>query len=138
MPPQSHSDKYNYISAEIEKCKDWSLKGQNWWSFATHGSTVIIIIFSSTAAVLAQTDLGLAFLKPSQNLATILSLIVTIISAVQAKLGFEKKWIANRLTQNKIYLLNIDRNMGTDELADELATELKTILREHDQAITTG
>jgi hypothetical protein len=66
--------------------------------------------------------------------ATTLSIAIIVISKVQSKLGFERKWIANRMTRNAISLLDIDRNMGAD--ADKLADALKSILVKHDQAIT--
>jgi hypothetical protein len=51
-------------------------------------------------------------------------------------LGFDRKWIANRMTQSALSQLEIDSHIGKP--CSELATTLKDILAKHDQAITSG
>ena len=127
------SDRLKYISALILSLKVAYLRGQRWWSLATQGATILVVSFSAVSAVLAQKT-GSWFGIPVSDLATTLSIAVTVISTVQSKLGFERKWVANRMTRNAIYQLDIDMNMGAD--ADKLADALKGILVKHDQAIT--
>ena len=127
------SDKIEYTSALILCLKNKYYRGQKWWSLATHGATILVVSLSAVSAVLAQKT-GSWFGVPISDLATTLSIAVTIIATVQSKLGFERKWIANRMTRNAIAQLHIDRNMGAG--ADKLADALKDILVKHDQAIT--
>ena len=125
-----------YLPQQIQQRFVWSFKGRKWWSFLTHGATVLIVIFSSTSAVLSQeADIELLFLS-GKNWATTLSLLVTIISTIQSKLAFERKWIANRITHSALVCLDIDRNEGAPP--SELATKLKDIVTKHDQTITSG
>jgi hypothetical protein len=70
------------------------------------------------------------------TIATILSLCVTILSTVQLKLGFERKWIANRMTHSALCQLRIDERTGTD--VQVVKTALKSILDKHDKAITAS
>jgi hypothetical protein len=53
---------------------------------------------------------------------------------VQSKLGFERKWVANRMTQNSLKRLQIDEKTGTG--LSEVKDRLKAILEEHDKATT--
>jgi hypothetical protein len=123
-----------YISGKIAQELAQSRRATKWWSFATHGSTIIVIVFSALAAVIVQiTDVTSI---PVKNIATLLSLIVTIISTTQSKLGFERKWIANRMTQSALRQLEIDEEMKTP--VAELAKSLKEIRAKHDQAITAS
>jgi hypothetical protein len=124
----------SFIREQLAKRLKDSLNGQRAWSFATHGATVLIVIFSATAAVLAQTDL--TFLYSSKTWATILSLSVTIISTIQSKLSFDRKWIANRMTHSALVQLDIDLREGTS--SKEMAEKLKGIVAKHDQTITSG
>jgi len=66
--------------------------------------------------------------------ATILSLLVTIISTIQSKLGFERKWIANRMTQSSLKQLLIDEKTGAS--LPDVKEKLKGILDRHDKMIT--
>lgn len=127
-------DKHAYISNEIERRLRDSLDGQRWWSFSTHGSTIIIVTFSAVAAVLSQLKMSSA-IPFAADLATILSLLVTIVSTVHSKLGFDRKWVANRMTRSALEQLQIDAKMGTDPCV--LAKTLKEIIARHDQAITS-
>ena len=123
----------HYIANEIAKRRRRSLHARQRWSFGTHGATVLIVVFSATSAVLSQ--VGVDFWIASKNWATILSLLVTIISTVQSRLGFEKKWIANRMTHSALSQLEIDLKTGTPPA--ELAAKLKQIVQKHDEAITS-
>lgn len=127
-------DKLEYLSRMITSSLKRRRQGQKWWSLATHGATVLVVTFSAISAVLSQSK-GNLYNIPVLDVATILSLAVTVISTVQSKLGFERKWIANRMTQSALSQLDIDRNMGMDP--DKLADALKAIMAKHDQAITT-
>ena len=128
-----------YISKKLCEAWRWSYRGQRLWSFATHGSTICVIVFSATAAVLAKLDDSgwplSAWIHPT-TAATVLSLLVTIISTVQAKLGFERKWVANRITHSALDLLKIDREFDTKPV--DVKTQLKDILKHHSDAITNA
>ena len=65
-----------------------------------------------------------------------MSLLVTILSTVQSKLGFERKWIANRMTQNSLRQLLIDEETGAS--LQDVKEKLKTILDQHNKAITAA
>ncbi|HMD66047.1 MAG TPA: DUF4231 domain-containing protein [Stellaceae bacterium] len=127
------NDSATYISHKIAQELKWSRKGTKWWSFANHGSTIIVVVFSALAAVIVQITNDIASI-PVKNIATSLSLIVTIVSTVQSKLGFERKWIANRMTQSSLRQLEIDEKMNV--AISELAKSLKEIRAKHDHAIT--
>ena len=123
-----------FISDLLDSSLNWSLRGQKLWSLANHGSTICIVVFSAAAAVLSQIDGKVfAYIDPKAG-ATVLSLLVTILSTVQSKLGFERKWIANRMTQNALRLLLIDEKTGTS--LQDVKEKLKTILDQHNKAIT--
>lgn len=124
-----------FIAATLESALRWSRRGQRWWSFANHGATICIVVFSAGAAVLAQTTGKLWTYEP-KAVATVLSLCVTVISTVQSKLGFERKWIANRMTQNALRRLEIDEKTGAG--TGVVKERLKAILEEHDRAITAN
>ena len=126
-----------FVSELLDKSLRWSLKGQKWWSLADHGSTVCVVVFSAIVAVLSQIDAGKTvpfFTLQVTTLTTILSLCVTIISTVQLKLGFERKWIANRLTHSALNQLLIDEETGAK--VQDVKEKLKSILDTHDKAIT--
>jgi len=128
-----------FISKLLNDSLEWSLSGQKWWSVANHGSTICIVVFSAAAAVLSQIGPGKTLpytcIDPKTG-ATILSLLVTILSTVQSKLGFERKWIANRMTQNSLRQLLIDEETGAS--LQDVKEKLKTILDQHNKAITAA
>jgi len=130
----SEQESDTYIGNKIDQSIKWSLRGQKWWSFANFGSSILIIIFSAIAAVLAQVKSDSTFIPHPADFATALSLAVTIISTIQSKLGFERKWVANRMTRSALQQLEIDEKTGTAPA--ELAKTFKAILSKHDEAIT--
>jgi hypothetical protein len=130
----SDQDSDAYIARKINQSIKWSLRGQKLWSFANFGSSILIIIFSAIAAVLAQVKSNGTPIPLAADIATTLSLLVTIISTIQSKLGFERKWIANRMTRSALEQLDIDEKTGT--APPELVKTLKAILSKHDEAIT--
>jgi Protein of unknown function (DUF4231) len=71
------------------------------WSFANHGATLCIVVFSAAAAVMSQTS-GKFCNDDPKAVATILSLAVTVIATLQSTLGHERKWIASRMTRNSL------------------------------------
>jgi hypothetical protein len=124
-----------FIAEEIAEGLKWSRFGQRAWSFANHSSTICIVIFSATAAVLSQLDdKAQLFGIGPKSAATVLSLAVTIVSTVQAKLGFERKWVANRMTHSAFSQLLIDEKTGAS--LQDVKEKLKSILDQHDKAIT--
>jgi Protein of unknown function (DUF4231) len=125
-----------FISGLLDSALKWSLRGQKLWSLANHGSTICIVVFSATAAVLSQIDGKVLAYIDAKTGATVLSLLVTILSTVQSKLGFERKWIANRMTQNALRQLLIDEKTGAG--LQDVKEKLKTILDQHDKAITAA
>jgi hypothetical protein len=134
MADQTTNDESaHFIAKTLDSALRWSRRGQRLWSFANHGSTICIVVFSAAAAVLSQTTPKVWNYDP-KAIATILSLCVTIIATVQSKLGFERKWIANRMTQNALRRLEIDEKTGAG--LSEVKDKLKAILEEHDKAIT--
>jgi hypothetical protein len=78
--------------------------------------------------------LAWVLLKSPKDIAPVLSLLVTIISTVHSKLGFERKWVANRLTHSALRLLKIDEKTGAN--APDIAVKFKAILQKHDEIIT--
>jgi hypothetical protein len=133
MADQSASDgAAQFVAQTLETVLTRSRRGQKLWSFANHGSTVCIVVFSAAAAVLSQSSDTLLGYEP-KTAATVLSLCVTIISTVQSKLGFERKWIANRMTQSALSRLLLDEKTGTSAL--DVKEALKAILEAHDKAI---
>jgi len=139
--PAPPAEAEKYIAREIERCRTWSFHGQRMWSFLTHGATISIAVLSACAAVLAQHPVPVAAFEllgidySGKNIATILSLLVTIITTLQTKLAFERKWIANRMTQSTMTRLSVDAHMRTTTPAD-LAQQYKAALETHDKAIT--
>ena len=129
----STDESAQFISETLDAALTRSSRGQKLWSFASHGATICIVVFSAGAAVLSQTTPKVWNYDP-KAVATILSLCVTILATIQSKLGFERKWIANRMTQNSLKRLQIDEKTGTG--MQEVKEKLKTILAEHDRAIT--
>ncbi|MGY3449638.1 DUF4231 domain-containing protein [Bradyrhizobium sp. USDA 4353] len=127
--PEAGAD---FVARTLNDALRWSGRGQKWWSFANHGSTVCVVVFSATAAVLSQIGRPIVGLDP-KTVATVLSLCVTIISTVQSKLGFERKWVANRLTHSALNGLLLDEKTGGD--VQDIKDRLKAILEAHDRAI---
>ena len=129
----SNEESAQFISQTLNAALRWSGRGQRLWSFANHGATICIVVFSAGAAVLSQTTFKVWNYDP-KAVATILSLCVTILATVQSKLGFERKWIANRMTHNSLKRLQIDEKTGAG--LSEVKDKLKAILEDHDKAIT--
>lgn len=129
----SNEESAQFISETLNSALRWSGRGQKLWSFANHGATICIVVFSAGAAVLSQTTPKVWNYDP-KAVATILSLAVTILATVQSKLGFERKWIANRMTHNSLKRLQIDEKTGAT--MQDVKEKLKTILEEHDRSIT--
>jgi hypothetical protein len=121
-----------YIAAQIQQAARSHQFGQKLWSFASNGSTILVIVLSALAAVLTQITSDLHSI-PTRNIVTLLSLAVTILSTVQSRLGFERKWIANRMTRSSLRQLEIDEKTGAS--LPDLVAALKSILSRHDQAI---
>jgi Mg2+/Co2+ transporter CorB len=128
-----NDDSAQFIAKTLDSALRKSRRGQRLWSFANHGATICVVVFSAAAAVLSQTG-GKLWTYDPKAVATILSLAVTVIATVQSKLGFERKWIANRMTQNALRRLQIDEKTGAR--VQDVKEKLKTVLDEHDRAIT--
>jgi Protein of unknown function (DUF4231) len=124
-----------FVSRTLDSALKRSRRGKRLWSFANHGSTICIVVCSAAAAVMSQTAVKVWNDDP-KTVATILSLVVTVIATVQSTLGFERKWIANRMTQNALRRLQIDEKTGAG--SQQVKERLKAILEEHDRAITAG
>jgi len=123
-----------FVSKTLDSALKRSRRGKRLWSFANHGSTICIVVCSAAAAVMSQTAVKVWNDDP-KTLATILSLVVTVIATVQSTLGFERKWIANRMTHS-LRRLQIDEK--TSAGSQQVKERLKAILEEHDRAITAG
>jgi Mg2+/Co2+ transporter CorB len=124
-----------FVSKTLDSALKRSRRGQRLWSFANHGATISIVVFSAAAAVMSQTAVKFWNDDP-KAVATILSLAVTVIATLQSTLGFERKWIANRMTRNSLRRLQIDEKTGAG--SQQVKERLKAILEEHDRAITAG
>jgi len=124
-----------FVSKTLDSALKRSRRGQRLWSFANHSATICVVVFSAAAAVMSQTTVKVWNDDP-KTVATILSLVVTVIATVQATLGFERKWIANRMTRNSLRRLQIDEKTGAG--SQQVKERLKSILEEHDHAITAG
>jgi Protein of unknown function (DUF4231) len=132
MNEQATNEGAKFVAQTLDDALRRSWQGQKLWSFADHGATVCIVVFSATAAVLTQAD-GAVHGLHLDTVATVLSLCVTIVSTVQSKLGFERKWVANRMTQSALRQLLLDERTGAD--LQQVKQQLKTILDVHDKAI---
>src|SRR5438876_8729232 len=82
----SNDESAQFISEMLDSALRRSGRGQKLWSFANHGSTICIVVFSAAVAVLSQTT-GKVWNYDPKSVATILSLCITVISTVQSKLG---------------------------------------------------
>ena len=65
----------------------------------------------------------------------ILSFVAAAFAAVAAKGGFERKWIANRITRSRLDVLRLD-TLSEPEDPTAIKDALKRIISEHDAAIT--
>ena len=122
-----------FVSKTLDSALKRSGRGKRLWSFANHGSTICIVVCSAAAAVMSQTAVKVWNDDP-KTVATMLSLAVTVIATLQSTLGFERKWIANRMTQNSLRRLQIDERTGAG--SQQVKERLKAILEEHDRALT--
>jgi uncharacterized protein DUF4231 len=121
-----------FVSKTLDSALKRSRRGKRLWSFANHGATICIVVCSAAAAVMSQTTVKLWNDDP-KTVATVLSLVVTVLATVQSTLGFERKWIANRMTLNSLRRLQIDERTGA--ASQQVKERLKAILEEHDRAI---
>jgi len=64
----------------------------------------------------------------------VLSLLAAILAILAARGGFERKWIANRLTRSKLDLLRIEM-LGEVHHPEGVKATLKRIVADHDIAI---
>lgn len=135
QPGTGGDESAQFVSMTLDSALKRSRRGKRLWSFANHGSTICIVVCSAAAAVMSQTAVKVWNDDP-KTLATILSLAVTVIATVQSTLGFERKWIANRMTQNSLRRLQIDEKTGAG--SQQVKERLKAILEEHDRAITSA
>jgi hypothetical protein len=122
-----------FVSKTLDSALRRSRRGQRLWSFANHSATICIVVCSAAAAVMSQTTVKVWNDDP-KTVATILSLVVTVIATVQSTLGFERKWIANWMMQNALRRLQIDEKTGAG--TQDVKNRLKAVLEEHDRAIT--
>src|SRR5579864_6011988 len=78
MADQAATDQSaQFISRTLDSALRRSRWGRKLWSFANHGATILIVVFSAAAAVLAQTP-GKVWIYDPRAVATILSLCVTV------------------------------------------------------------
>jgi hypothetical protein len=124
------------LREEVTQLIERHYKAQRLWSFAHHFSTFGAAVLSLTVATLSQKDGwdDATFMVSRNALIAILSLMAAILSALAARGGFERKWIANRLTRSKLDSLRIDMLEDTEDTAP-LRERLKRIIAEHDSAI---
>jgi hypothetical protein len=125
------------LRSEIARRRKDHYTGQRWWSFAHHTTTFGAAILSVVVALVAPLkDWPLSFIGKDIFI-VITSMIAAILAALSARGGFERKWIANRLTRSKLDILQIDL---LDDRADASAIKesLKRIVTEHDTAIVSA
>ncbi len=123
------------IKAEVDKRLEWHLGGQRKWSFVHHSTTFGAAILSLIVATISQLKDWTPTLCDRSTLIALLSLIAAVLAALSAMGGFERKWIANRMTRSKLDALKLDL---LDEQADPRVAKdtLKKIIADHDAAIT--
>ncbi|PXX96669.1 DUF4231 domain-containing protein [Halomonas sp. LBP4] len=124
------------LRKEVDRLQKHHYKGQRLWSFAHHFSTFGAALLSLTVATLSQQDGwdAASFIVSRNTLIAILSLSAAILSALAARGGFERKWIANRLTRSKLDNLRLDMLEDVED-PTPLKEKLKRIISEHDSAI---
>lgn len=139
-PPtdEEHPPHAGGLQKQILQRLEYARRGQRAWAFAAHGSTILIIVCSSVAAVLASAKPEMPFIPGMQvtTAVTLLSLAVTVTTAVRTQLGFERKWTANRMTRSALEQLAVGIEVGNPDDPD--AKRLAAIIAAHDQAITAS
>lgn len=122
------------LQAEIARRQRHHYSAQRRWSFVHHSTTfgaAILSLVVVTIAPLKEWPFG--FVSKDIFIASI-SLLAAILAGLSARGGFERKWIANRLTRSKLDILQLDMlDAGAD--ASSIKDTLKRIVVEHDAAI---
>lgn len=128
------SDYRANLNTEINSWLGRWRRGQKAWSAAHHITLFGAAILSLAVGFIVQMDAPLLRQLPNANLSTILAFVAAALSGVAAAGGFERKWLANRLSRGRLDDLRIDFMDPDVDLKDARA-KLKDILRMHDQEI---
>lgn len=123
------------IKSEVEKLRKRHILGRMLWSGTYYTTVFGAAVLSLVVASISPTEIEIsAFGLPKDVWISVLSLTAAILAAVSAKGGFERKWIANRITSGRLYALELDL---LDPRADavEAKETLKKILEDHDKGI---
>jgi hypothetical protein len=96
------------LREQVASMREHHYSGQRYWSFLHHSTTFGAAVLSLVVATIAaMKDWQLSFISKDALIA-ILSLFAAILAALAARGGFERKWMANRLTRSKLDLLALD------------------------------
>jgi hypothetical protein len=123
------------LKTEISRLRDSHYKGQRQWSFVHHMTTFGSAILSLIVVAISQVKDWTPTILSRDILIAVISLLAAILATLAAKGGFERKWIANRMTRSKLDALHIDL-LGGETDSTKVKNELKRIIAEHDAAIT--
>jgi hypothetical protein len=112
------------LKQSITKWRKERNSAQKNWSGVHHAS-----LFGSIAcSVLAGAQIQF-FHNP--QIATMLTTIAAVLTAIAASGGFERKWRSNRLSRSKADCLLIDIESEEADL-DEIKTQFKAAIEKHD------
>jgi len=127
----------NDLKAEIAKRKDSHYIGQRLWSFVHHMTAFGAVILSLSAAAISQAKDWTPSGLERDTLIALVSLVAASLAALTAKGGFERKWIANRMTRSQLEILELDL-LGDAVDPSAIKETLKRIIAEHDAGITSS
>jgi len=119
----------NEVKEKLEKkIEDWRNErgsAQKRWSAVHHFCLFGSILCSVAAGTIIQIS------KDLSTLATTLTSIAAVLTAIAASGGFERKWRSNRLSRSKGDLLLIDLDTESPNLK-KIRKGFKTAIEKHD------
>jgi hypothetical protein len=122
------------LREQVTVMRQHHYSAQRYWSFLHYATTFGAAILSLIVATIAPLrDWQFAWISKDALIAG-LSLVAAILATLAARGGFERKWIANRLTRSKLDLLALDL-LDEKSNVGEIKDTLKRIIAEHDAAI---
>ena len=110
-------------------------RGSKLWSAAHHWVRGLSAIFSATATFVLKSKWVESLNLPFQNdIAAGASALATLVTAIAAAAGFNRKWQANRISRGRIEQLQLDLSNPDVDL-NMVREELKDIIAKHDEKI---
>jgi hypothetical protein len=122
------------LKSEIAQRQKHHRDSQRRWSFFHHSTTFGAVTLSLAVAAIAPLPKWPEGSIRKDILIAVLSFIAAILAAISARGGFERKWVANRLTRSRLDILHLDTLDGTAD-PSAIKETLKRIVIDHDAAI---